>query len=183
LLIGGGAALLLAVGILVGVLVNNKAPEQSPASPNPVQPAVTAKPKEPAKVKLTEKQKQAADEAIKALGKIEAAVEVGVTFQQYNQLAIAAKAAVNDAERSLGVCELMTGIMETMDAYKDAGNVWNRKIQYRHLNISRRYEQGDLIDRYNLPVNDKQEVDPDIALQLIWKEAAKRLTAVRGLQP
>jgi hypothetical protein len=82
---------------------------------------------------LNEKQKAAAMDAIKALGRIEAATEVGVNYQQYGQLVIDAKAVVNEAERILPAGSLLTNLREAMDAYRDAGRDWDRKIRYSSL--------------------------------------------------
>jgi hypothetical protein len=45
---------------------------------------------------------------MRPLGRIEAAVQVGVTYQQYGQLIIDAKAVVNQAERTLRAGEMRT---------------------------------------------------------------------------
>ena len=109
--IGLAAFCVLAAGILVGVLANRQKSELEQARiPDPVAvepapgqsaPATPTKQTEPPDPPLTEKQKAAAADAIKALGRIDAAVEVGVTYQQYGQLVIDAKAVVNEAERIL----------------------------------------------------------------------------------
>src|SRR5207253_2435051 len=101
----------------------------------------------PPPVVLTEKQKAAAADAIKALGRIEAAVEVGVNHQQYGQLVIDAKAVVNEAERTLPSGELLTALTETIDAYRDAGTVWSHKIRFDHLGLSKEFGHGELIAR------------------------------------
>lgn len=134
--------------------------------------------------KLTEKQKAAAADAIKALGRIEAAVEVGVNFQQYSQLLIDAKPVVNEAERMLPVGEMVKDLTENMNAYKDAREVWSHKIQYPSIGgkIKKEYGFGDIITGYNLQVDQKQEADSDTAMQIIWGVAATKLAHARSLQ-
>src|SRR5207249_11501881 len=76
---------------------------------------------------LTQKQKAAAADAIKALARVEAAVQVGVNFQKYMELVIDAKAAVNEADRVVPSGDILTELSGAMEAYSDAGTVWNHK--------------------------------------------------------
>lgn len=66
----------------------------------------------------------AAQNALKALKKVQAAVEVGTQYQQYNQLVIEAKAAVNDASSQLPEGELKGELEAAIEAYADAGEGW-----------------------------------------------------------
>jgi hypothetical protein len=130
---------------------------------------------------LSEKQKAAASDAIKAIGKIEAGAQVGVNFQQYGQLVIDAKAVVNEAMQILPSGELLTNLEEAMDAYKDARTVWNHKIQFSSLGLKKEYGQGELIERYALPLNEQKVADPELAMQVMWAVGAERLTIARAL--
>src|SRR5262249_23254691 len=194
--IGTAAFCVLAAGILVGVLVGpKKQPDHSLVSPAQVQqerpeakpspkPAklAAAKEKGPAKeLPLTEKQKAAAADAIKALGRIDAAVEVGVTYQQYGQLVIDAKAVVNETAKVLPQGQMLTNISDCMDDYRDAGTVWNFKIQHPNLALMKELGHGKIIERYQLPVRTvetlgkkEEEADPDTAMQLIWVVGAAK---------
>jgi hypothetical protein len=181
----------------VEVLANRKKSEPEQArTPGPVAvepaPGQSAPAKPPKKIEppdppLTEKQKAAAADAIKALGRIDAAVEVGVTYQQYGQLVIDAKAVVNETARVLPQGKMLTNLTETMDAYKDAGTIWNRKIRYPNLGLSKE-SYGELIDRYKVPVSTvdflgkpREEADPDLAMQVIWGVGAEKLAKARSL--
>jgi hypothetical protein len=82
-----------------------------------------------ADVSLSAEQTLAAKEAFKALGRIEAAVEVGVAFQQYTQLVIDAKAAVNEATRLLPASLMSTNLTEAMDEYASVASRWSRRFQ------------------------------------------------------
>lgn len=133
---------------------------------------------------LSEKQKAAVGDAIKALARIEAAVQVGVNFQKYTELVIDAKAAVNEADRLLPDCELLTSLDESMRAYGDAATVWNHKIKYSSVGLLEK-AYGAVIDRYNLPLREKNgrmEASPDVAMQVMWHVAATKLAAARILQ-
>src|SRR5262249_3403501 len=133
----------LTVGLGVTLFLLMTRPEfPSNPDPNPVLPkdpiTTQAKDGEHAKDKieappvvLTEKQKAAAADAIKALGRIEAAVQVGVNFQQYGQLVIDAKAAVNEAKRTLPAGKLLASLSMCMVAYQDANTVWDLKVNFQ----------------------------------------------------
>jgi hypothetical protein len=66
----------------------------------------------------------AADEAIKALRKIDAATQVGVNLTTYNELLIEAK--VNEADRTLPDGDLKTDLDIAMFAYVEAARDWNQ---------------------------------------------------------
>jgi hypothetical protein len=198
----GTVVSVLAAGILVGIRAGHKKhPEQSQGSPDPVQqeqpeakappqPANVAvapdKEKEPAKEQpLTERQKAAVADAIKALARIEAAVQVGVNYQQYGQLVIDAKAVVNETARVLQEGEILTNLSDAMDAYRDAGRVWNHKIRITSFGLLKKYD-GDLISRYDLPLRvvggmEEEQADPATAMQIIWAVADKKLAKARSL--
>jgi hypothetical protein len=135
----------------------------------------------PTTLSLTEKQKTAAADAIKALGKVEAAVEVGVNFQRYSELVIDAKAAVNDAERALPTGEPLASLREAMGAYADGVTVWNHKIQFGGLGLKEEFGHGEIIARYKLPLNEKKRASEDVALQVIWAAARKATERARSL--
>jgi hypothetical protein len=134
------------------------------------------------RVILSEKQKAVAADAIKALARIEAAVQVGVNFPKYTELVIDAKAAVNEADLHLPDCELLTKLDECMQAYGDAASAWSHKIQWQKRGIMVGGTCGELIDRYELPLNEKGRASEDVAMQVIWQVAATKLTAARILQ-
>lgn len=132
--------------------------------------------------KWTEEQKRVAADAIKTLGQIEAAVQVGVNFQQHGQLVIAAKGAVNEAERHLPSGEFLTSLSECMAIYQDANKVWNIFVTERR-GPNKKEGDGELIERYKLSVNETGYASPDQAKQIIWKAAENKLATARKLQP
>ena len=70
-----------------------------------------------------------AKEALKALRKIEAATEVGVTYQQYRQLLIEAQAEVNEAKAKLPDGEPKAGLSAVMEMYGAVGDLWGQQIK------------------------------------------------------
>ncbi len=133
---------------------------------------------------LSNKQDPAVSDAIKALRRIEAAVQVGVNFQQYGQLLIEAKSQVNEASAKLPDGELKRELNEAMEAYVDAGRVWNNKIQgYMILADS---EPGKtVIPKYSLRTTTesrgRQEANADEAIQVIWRVAKEHLERAAAL--
>ena len=124
----------------------------------------------------TQKPSKETSEAISALRKIQAATQVGVSYQQYGQLLIEAKAKTNDAIRSLPEGSLKTELTGAMDAYADAATVWAIKIKDRDLYDRPELDQN-LIAKYRIPVSgpksfgDPPTASPDKALQIIWLRA------------
>jgi hypothetical protein len=130
------------------------------------------------------KQDPAVNEAIKALRKIEAATQVGVNFPQYNQLLIEAKAQVNEASAKLTDGELKRELNLAMEAYVDAGQVWNNKIQQR-LFLPNIEPGKTIIPKYSLKTQinflGQPEANMDAALQTIWAAAKTHLDRVSVL--
>ena len=68
------------------------------------------------------------DRALRALRKLAGATEVGVNYQQYGALVIDAKAAVDEALATASDEELKSELKSSMDAYVDAGHVWDDMV-------------------------------------------------------
>lgn len=116
--------------------------------------------------------------ALKSLQKIKAATEVGVSYMNYQQLVIAAKAEVNAASSKLPSAlpksdgtydlkdypsKLRYELNEAMDAYADAQRMWEEKNAGRKLSLDT--EPGKtLLPKYKLTTT-----DPDDALQILWE--------------
>lgn len=64
--------------------------------------------------------------AVSVLKKVQAATQVGVNYEQYSQLVIESKTAVNEASSKLSNGELKRELQATMDAYADAGEGWSK---------------------------------------------------------
>lgn len=114
----------------------------------------------------------AAIDAVKSLRKIEAATQVSVSYLQYSQLVIDAKAQVNEASSVLPDGELKSEINAAMDAYADAGLPWHEQIQGSSI-LYKDLEPGKtLIPKYSLS---GQGLDVLRARTLILEAATKHL--------
>jgi hypothetical protein len=122
-------------------------------------------------------QKQAANEALKALRKIEAATQVGVKFEQYQEFVTEAKAQMNEASARLPEGDLKRELTTTMDAYFDAGQVWGKKVE----GFDRLYPNSDLGNmleaKYSLP----EDMANDAAMQALWGIAGTHLQRASSL--
>jgi len=128
---------------------------------------------------LSGKRDTAAQEAVAALRKIEAAVQVGVNYQQYGTLLIEAKSKVNDANAVLPDGELKQRLNAAMDASADAGQVWGIKISGPYL-LPHREPGASLMRKYNLKTQTISAaaltyIDPDEAMQAAWGAAMGHL--------
>lgn len=131
---------------------------------------------------LNSKQRASSGTALAALQKVKAATEVGVNYNNYGQLLIDAKAAVNEATRILPDGELKTELNAAMDGYADAAQVWGFKIQ----NNGFFYERGEpkpITDKYNF----RDKIDSygftwgETVLQIIWAATKLHLDKVESL--
>lgn len=136
-----------------------------------------------------EKERAAANEAVKALGKIQAATQVGVNYSHYGELVADAKASVNESLRVLPAGTLADHIKSAMDAYQDAGDVWGLCIRWNHFDVAvsdntelvRKYNLGDLVEESKQnPDRELSRICMNMALSRIWKFADSSLTAVRA---
>jgi hypothetical protein len=136
----------------------------------------------PAQTAFTANQKEATAAAIKALGRVEAATQVGVNFQRYGGAVIDAKSAVNEAERVLPDGDLRFWLSRAMRDYADANTVWSWKIEVR-AGLSEKLHK-EIIDRYQLrpAMNEAGYVNCDVAIQVMWASASEILAATRELE-
>jgi hypothetical protein len=125
-----------------------------------------------------------AREALESLRKLQAATQVGVSYQQYRQLLIDAKAKTNAASSALPDGTLKTALNKAVDAFVDAGNVWGAKVGGDNR-LHKGWGPGKtLISKYSLPVEnfystpeyrrpqiDPESINADTALQLIWQHS------------
>jgi hypothetical protein len=134
---------------------------------------------------LSGKQDTAAREAVAALRKIEAAVQVGVSYQQYGPLLVEAKSKVNDANAVLPEGELKQKLNAAMDAYADANQIWGIKISGPNL-LPDREPGATLMRKYNLKTHTINSValtyiDPNEAMQAAWGTALGHLLIAQKL--
>lgn len=139
-------------------------------------------------VGLSSKQLEAGDVALKALRKTASATEVGITYQQYGDLLIETKTAVNEALLILPEGELKRSLAAAMDAYADAREAWRIKIDGKQLDASEPPGKA-LIPKYSLATQHLSSgamvvgnhADPDKAIQIIWAAAGQELARAMTL--
>lgn len=114
---------------------------------------------------------KAGKDALESLRRVQAAVQVGVSYQRFGEILIDAKARTNAASRVLPDGPVKTELNAVMDAYMDASRVWQLKIDNQWLD--RNSEPGKtLIPKYDLPVAaDHNGARPDESLPVIWRFA------------
>jgi hypothetical protein len=132
---------------------------------------------------LSSKQKDAAKDALKALRKIEAATQVGVSYMQYGPLVIDAQAQVNEAMSMLPDGELKKELKAAMEAYADAGQAWEKTINGRLQGSS----LGDSLDKkYSLGLPSKDEyvyekAMREVVLSKIWAAGREHIERASSL--
>ena len=138
----------------------------------------------PAK-RQAEAQKEAATEALRALKKIQAATQVGVTFFEYGPLVIEAKAIVNQASSVLPLGDLRTELELAMDAYADARAAWDETKYLRSYQEPGR----TLIPKYSLKTKNASRpryhiehefISTSDAIRAIWAAADAHLLRAEG---
>lgn len=79
---------------------------------------------------------KAAMSAVKALKRLEARTQVGISYREYGPALGEAKAEVNlflESPEAAKMPELTTSISKAMNHYKTAMKVWRRRIRYGDL--------------------------------------------------
>jgi hypothetical protein len=142
--------------------------------------------------KQTEQQNKYAEEAVKALKKLNAATDVGINKSEYSKLVIEAKTSVTQASEKLPAGVLKTEMMSAIDAYQDVIGLWNSydmslsmRGQYSltaeeasdAVLKSEKSKDGSLIKtKYNLSTSDREKVFAEI-----WKQAANHVEKASSL--
>src|SRR5437868_9197998 len=117
---------------------------------------------------LSSKQRDATRDAIQSLKRIQAATEVGVNYQAYGQLLIDAQAKANDAKSLLPDSELRNRLSEVIGTYKDANQIWTKKIENGNDLLG--FMIKDILEKYPIPTQPIKGgsgflIDADIAIQ------------------
>ncbi len=151
---------------------------------------------------------QAANDALDALGKIQAALKVKVLYPDYSRLVIEAQAKVDKASSLLPNGELKTELSATMDAYKDAKWAWEISRQVpspafgdrdsfilaaesqdlKTLSFDRRSgnRAKELMKKYSVTSGKESDMDlilisTDDLLQAAWRAAHTHLERAKSL--
>ncbi len=103
---------------------------------------------------VVKKPSEAAALVLKELRKMQAATEIGITFQEYRARMIDLKAAVDEGLRSINEEELKREARLALEAYTDALDLWNRQTNSRYpLKQSGdllREEAKDICEKYGV---------------------------------
>ncbi|HKG48645.1 MAG TPA: hypothetical protein VKB02_18060, partial [Pyrinomonadaceae bacterium] len=143
---------------------------------------------------LSQQAKTTTSDALKALRKVDASTQVGVSFIQYGSLLIDAQAQVNEALPLLPNGSLKNEIKQAMEAYKDANSAWlvtNKQGFIISPAPSGLIDGKELIQKYSIPpsplsgTNDYGQyvvtVTREDALNTIWKTARKHVDRASSL--
>lgn len=145
---------------------------------------------------LTVSQKAAALAAIKALSKLQAATEVGVSYVDYGTRLIDAKADVTDSLANLADGQLKQKLSLAMDAYVDAHTAWGEILEYGFWDVLKIGETGKIVSKYKLDEGEdpvwswdakdsgkeyQQEMATHIIPLAIWKIANDDIIQAKAL--
>jgi hypothetical protein len=145
---------------------------------------------------LSTKQKTAAHDTLKALRKIDAAAQVGTSYQQYKQMIIEAQAAMSEASASLPDGELKNELSKAVEADNDALIAWesaNNREMYGgsffsgRVDFNAKSKDGQALhEKYKIEYEQKDRLMAgtyplDVALPAIWKVAKEHLDSASKL--
>ncbi len=133
---------------------------------------------------LNSAQRAALDAAVSDLGKVNAATEVGVNYQQYGSLLISAQASVNNANRIIKRGPMRDALNRTMQAYADAATIWKFKINHSYTLIKPGASEWELVTKYGANKIGSSASDAEYAdtvLQRIWSDASSSFGEVEKL--
>lgn len=139
-------------------------------SPQPSQPSSGSA--------LTDEQKAAAANALKALRKLKSATEVGVSLEAYQERLIDTKSEVDEHVRSLPLGILRARIREAMGDFLDASTVWNEGVRYRYKFSLRKAQTGRIVAKHKLRLKGYGEIEVAELRSLvgsIWLIAANEI--------
>lgn len=115
--------------------------------------------------------------AMRELRKMQAATEVGITFQAYSARLIDLKASVDEALRQDISPDLKRELRFAIEAYTDALDLWNRQLSTRYPSKDKdemlRDEAKDICEKYGIQEFSPSTSGADIlnsrkALTFIW---------------
>lgn len=127
---------------------------------------------------LSSKQKTAASDALKALRKIDAAIQINSTYSQYSQLVLDAKTQVNEASSKLPDGELKKELDAAMQAYVDARDVWSSPntdslaaVKEPGISLSKKYNLNlTAVDSQARAIELQEAVDAQMPQYATWKD-------------
>jgi hypothetical protein len=136
-------------------------------------------------VGCVQRQPQSVRDAVGSLKKVQAASEIGTTYEQFSGLVIDARVKTNNALKDLPEGELRDTLSEAIGCYSDAATVWLMKVRRQPL-----YLYGDarsILMKYSIQVeqgNVEASADHDAALTEILKRGnAQVRLAINLVEP
>ena len=129
---------------------------------------------------LSESQRASANQALKALRKLETATEVGLNRASYGERLIDTKTDVQENLRALPEGELRKEIGLAMEAYADARTAWDRTLETESLVLFLK-QNRPLVNKYSIRLKalTYEEVIGDynrtMILTPIWQAASNHL--------
>ncbi len=110
----------------------------------------------------------AADRAIKALRRVEAATDIGTNRAEYNSRLADAKTEFGDSTSNIKDPQISAELSKAMEAYTDAAHLWSAEpLQFADLVVALR-------EKYDLP-RDVMGLDKRADVQIIWKAASAHI--------
>ena len=128
---------------------------------------------------LSSDQKIEVEEALRALGEIDASTTIGINYRDYNSLVLKSNAQVKEAADILPEGQLRDELISAMSAYVDARAAWAYHLSSEyHTYLSNEEELGrQLIAEYSLP----ETFETKDAVPIIWEYAGKHYMKAKGL--
>jgi len=135
------------------------------------------------KSKTENQSKQLIKEAVAALKKVEARLQVGISYQDYTKLLGETLYQVNlflESSESIQKPELTASIKRVLSHYREGQSLWN----WRLISGTSYFRENDpLWPRIVSLYPGAKRDDIDYTIQLIWKEANEELKKTINLLP
>jgi hypothetical protein len=116
----------------------------------------------------------AADRAIKALRRVEAATDIGTNQVEYNSRVADAKIEIDNVTSDIEDPQINTELFRAIEAYTDAAHLWSAEpAELMNLVVALR-------EKYDLP-RDVTGLDRRADVQIIWKAASAHINEASRL--
>ena len=128
---------------------------------------------------LSASQKTAVKEALRDFGKIQAGLDVGITYNQFGDFLIPARRAVNELMVTLPNSEITKNLAGAVDAFADSRQIWKLKIDDPRIERldPKGYIEQKILVRYQIDT----WMEVEAIRSLIWRQAGQKLAAARRL--
>lgn len=118
--------------------------------------------------------------AIESLDRVQAATEVGPTYESYSNLVIDAKVKVTAAMAAENDETLRSDLNSALDNYEDAATIWSAYMRGEKLNV-RREPGRSILPQYSLTVDDEGNIQNEReAVKYVWRRAYQTLVKIKA---